>query len=220
MYKVTFKLKNGLSYTFNPVFDAILAHRLIHKKLGFVPNKIDDETFDLLIQDLPLKKNAQGYCASEMFLSQAKVFKESKQFFTKRFEFQNAALIRAAERGTIDTKRGDYKDFKLPVRVVHVEQVYFFFDTNNIDKCAELINSITHLGKKSSQGFGEVSEIAIEEEKFFNFDEHVLRPIPLELLTEKHKTQGGDIEYRTYKMPYHDLTQATSCLVASSGCTQ
>jgi CRISPR type IV-associated protein Csf3 len=81
---------------------------------------------------------------------------ESKTFFTKqnRLRFQHMVDFRG-KRGKIETKSGRYKPLHVHVHARHALYIDWYC-TGHRAEIEDLLRFCTHLGKKSSQGWGEV----------------------------------------------------------------
>ena len=93
------------------------------------------------------------------------------------------------EKNTLDQGSGPYRQFDFTLDVVNTDSVSFiadfiFYSLRDIEDYLKNLN-ITHIGKKSSLGFGRVDEILIEKT-----DEPIIRHVPLGV---------GDLEC---KQPY------------------
>jgi len=82
------------------------------------------------------------------------------------------------EKNTLDQGSGPYRQFDFTLDVVNTDSVSFiadfiFYSLRDIEDYLKSLN-ITHIGKKSSLGFGRVDEILIEKT-----DEPIIRHVPL-----------------------------------------
>ena len=82
------------------------------------------------------------------------------------------------EKNTLDQGSGPYRQFDFTLDVVNTDSVSFiadfiFYSLRDIEDYLKNLN-ITHIGKKSSLGFGRVDEILIEKT-----DEPIIRHVPL-----------------------------------------
>jgi CRISPR type IV-associated protein Csf3 len=82
------------------------------------------------------------------------------------------------EKNTLDQGSGPYRQFDFTLDVVNTDSVSFiadfiFYSLRDIKNYLKSLN-ITHIGKKSSLGFGRVDEIMAEET-----DEPIIRHVPL-----------------------------------------
>jgi len=83
-----------------------------------------------------------------------------------------------AEKNTLDQGSGPYRQFDFALDVINTDSVSFVadFTYDSIKDIKDYLKSlgITHIGKKSSLGFGRVNEILIKET-----NEPIVRHVPL-----------------------------------------
>ena len=82
------------------------------------------------------------------------------------------------EKNTLDQGSGPYRQFDFTLDVINTDSISFIADftyanLKDIDSYLKSLH-ITHIGKKSSLGFGRVNEILVEET-----DEPIIRHAPL-----------------------------------------
>lgn len=212
MYKIKFQFTSPVSFIERPVFDSILAYCHIKEKFGFVEQKLhltDDELKAL--DDLPLKKHESGYyIASSMFFDKRI---ESTQFWCKRWNNEDDRLSNfGRQKKAVDTQRGQFKSYQMPIVLNDVGEGYFYFDSENKDRVQYLIlKHLAGIGKKVSQGYGAFSKFTIEKVDVSDFFEKVYRPIPLEALTDSQKKLGGEVVYTGWRPPYWLSTNMRAC---------
>lgn len=96
----------------------------------------------------------------------------------------------------IDVGRGEYKSYDMPVNLVSTPEVWFFFYSNNVGNVEYLIDKhIVYLGKKRSQGYGEISDFTIDSVT----DGKIIRPIPKRFFDS---LPPGELKYCAWKPPY------------------
>ena len=93
-----------------------------------------------------------------------------------RYGFDVTKIL--VEKNTLDQGSGPYRQFDFTLDVVNTDSVSFiadfiFYSLRDIEDYLKNLN-ITHIGKKSSLGFGRVDEILIEKT-----DEPIIRHVPL-----------------------------------------
>lgn len=87
---------------------------------------------------------------------------DDRSFWVKRFDHDNSDLIDfGSKRPSILTASGIYKGYNTPVFLRHTLAVRWYA-VGNIDKVSALLESVTHLGKKVSQGWGRVNRWEVE----------------------------------------------------------
>lgn len=87
---------------------------------------------------------------------------DGQDYWSKRFDNTLADLVDfRGRRGRIDTGSGAYKGYRMPVFYRSALWVEWFCK-GDLDLLAPLVNAVTHLGKKTVQGWGRVLRWEIE----------------------------------------------------------
>jgi len=202
MYKITFHLTDPICFIDRPVFDSILAYAYVKEKNGFVAQKLNltkEEMIDFSLMPLKLHKNGY-FIASQMFFDEAINFTGS---WKKRWDNQHDYLVDFGEgkKRKIEINKGEFKSYDMPLNLYSIPEVYFVFDSDNVNEVERLIEKhIAFIGKKGSQGYGMFDTFSIDEIDL-DFDKNILRPIPVEFLIGKDK-EGYEIKYTSWKPPY------------------
>lgn len=90
-------------------------------------------------------------------------FSDGKDRWAKRFDFSQAVFIDfRGKRGRIDTSAGAYKAYLMPVFYRSALWVEWYC-MGLMDEIKALIGMITHLGKKTAQGWGRVMRWEVDE---------------------------------------------------------
>lgn len=140
--------------------DGILNHamgeRIVRRKAR--------EGFAVKAEDrLPLRvtggKHRPFYAASWATFPQG--FTQDRGFWAKRFDFGPELLEHLQWAGKINVKTGRYKAYKMPLSLVVAPELCFYA-LGDGEKIAGLLGEISHVGKKSSQGWGEVVRWKVE----------------------------------------------------------
>jgi|GEM_PF-2235292 len=194
--KVTFKLYPELviieRYT---TLDAILSGVIF--KSQYAKNSNFHKAV-AMSEKLPIEKvvlpNGEWFYKASHPQFKIKDFKPIKFFksttmgrYLLRYGFDVTKIL--VEKNTLDQGSGPYRQFDFTLDVVNTDSVSFiadfiFYSLRDIEDYLKNLN-ITHIGKKSSLGFGRVDEILIEKT-----DEPIIRHVPLGV---------GDLEC---KQPY------------------
>lgn len=107
---------------------------------------------------------------------------EGQDYWSKRFDQTHASLIDfRGRRGKIDIRLGAYKAYRMPMYYRSVLWVDWYCYAN-LDALSPLVHITTHLGKKTSQGWGRVLRWEIEpvDEDYSIWKEgKLMRGIPL-----------------------------------------
>ena len=183
--KVTFKLYPELviieRYT---TLDAILSGVIFKSQYA------KDSNFHKAVamsEKLPIERvvlpNGEWFYKASHPQFKIKDFKPIKFFksttmgrYLLRYGFDVTKIL--VEKNTLDQGSGPYRQFDFTLDVVNTDSVSFiadfiFYSLRDIEDYLKSLN-ITHIGKKSSLGFGRVDEILIEKT-----DEPIIRHVPL-----------------------------------------
>lgn len=86
---------------------------------------------------------------------------EDSTFYVKRFDLNHSSLIdRKTKR--IDTSRGQFKAYHVNIYYRHAEYVEWYC-IGKPSELEQLLKFCTHIGKKTSQGWGAVKEWEVKE---------------------------------------------------------
>jgi len=107
---------------------------------------------------------------------------DGQGFWVKRFDQQYAGLVEFGKRrGKIDTSAGRYKSYNMPVQYRHALWVRWYA-TGDLAAVRDLLADVTHIGKKTAQGYGRVISWTVEPwpEQWWLYDGHgrLMRAIP------------------------------------------
>jgi len=106
---------------------------------------------------------------------------EDKAFFVKRFDLQHSSLIRKPKRVYISS--GKYKAYHIDVFYRHALSIDWYARGNQ-KEIERLLQFCTHLGKKTSQGWGAVKEWEVTEWPYdwsvFGQNNKLMRAIPID----------------------------------------
>jgi CRISPR type IV-associated protein Csf3 len=113
-----------------------------------------------------LRVNEHGplwfYAAS---FAQWGIVAEGKEYWNKRFDFSAASLVGFGnKKAKVDIASSEYKAYHMPVFYRHSPTVSWFIECEP-EWLSGLLPHITHLGKKTSQGWGAISRWEIEPQK-------------------------------------------------------
>lgn len=88
---------------------------------------------------------------------------EDKETYSKRFRIKYSDLIDfQGKRGKVQTARGKYKSYHIELYYRHALYVDWFV-RGNPEELDRLLPFCTHIGKKTSQGWGQVLEWDVKE---------------------------------------------------------
>jgi len=204
MYKITFHLEAPVSFIQRPVFDGILAwcwmkekHGAVEAPLSIPAEKV--ETFD----DLPITRHPPGYfIASWMMFDEMKAV-EFLGSWKKRWDQRHDGLADfGKKKRKVRINAGEFKSYDMPITLHQIREVWFYFDSPDVEQVEHLLRHLYGIGKKTSQGYARITLFEIEEINHNPFTS-IIRPIPA---TEKDISQllasGGHIGQMAWKPPY------------------
>lgn len=192
--KVTAKMLTGQVATndgYLPL-DSILAYVWMKENHPELMETDAGKNGEVIIPDLPMiEKRGQGNdwyyaCSFACFTP----LKETKRYWHKRFDEQlgETYIDFKGKRGTVNVKSAQYKNYRIPLNIILIPEITWYIrgDKAEIER---MLQQITHIGKKASQGLGAVREWKIE-----TIDKNLswLRPIP---------DKNGD-DFQAIRPPY------------------
>lgn len=135
--------------------------------------------------DKILDRKSDVYCTS-VGIGDSREFTGS---WGKRWTNKDTDVIKWRGRGKkrVDTGRGRYKNYHMPIILKSYKKIVFYVrgDKKEIER---LLNThISYLGKKGSQGYGQVNKWTVEEiEEDYSLwkDNEPMRPIPIKHCNE------------------------------------
>lgn len=203
MYKITFTLKSPVSFIEKPTFDGMLAWCWMKEKYGTVPQKLNLEKEELEnFDELPLEKHHDGYFMASWMLYNEGQALEFTGSWKKRWANEHDHLTDfSGKKRKIRTSAGEFKAYNMPIVLNRIKEVWFYFESDNVAMVKKLLSHLWGIGKKTSQGYGEIGGFAIEEIDFNPFEGKVIRPVPAKVEDLK---QSGTLSVRMmgYKPPY------------------
>lgn len=126
---------------------------------------------------LPIEKRGQGddwywACSFACYMP----LKETRRYWHKRFDAQHAEeyVDFGNRRGKVNVRSAQYKNYRIPLNILLIPEItwYLVGDKAEVER---MVNQITYIGKKASQGLGLVREWTVES---IEEDLSWLRPIP------------------------------------------
>lgn len=193
LYKEQFKqlrirayLQTGIiSDQFLPL-DGILYYHLVRDIMGeqFISKPGESNIHEGAGITLPIKKagtkgDAWFYHCS--FAQWPENTIEDKMFYVKRFDLQHCRLIDSKTK-KVDTSRGQYKAYHINIYYRHAEYIEWYC-VGVPEELNRLLMFCTHLGKKTSQGWGSVLKWEIiewpEDWGIRGFNNKLMRNVPL-----------------------------------------
>ena len=142
-------------------------------------------TNELIVPDLPFARRGQGdnwYWACSF--NTEPPLHEYVMHWHKRFDDHLEKYIDfRGKRGRVDTKSGKYKAYRMPL-VLQLFDRLTWYAVGDLEAVRDLCSTVTHIGKKSSQGLGAVDYWEVEpwpEDWSEARGGKMMRAIPVEL---------------------------------------
>ncbi|MGQ9824635.1 MAG: hypothetical protein ACUVSK_06500 [Desulfotomaculales bacterium] len=178
-------LQDGRVAGVDPWFplDSILAYAYM---LANYPHKLYSDSLLLdLLPDLPLQKRGKGddwYWACSFNV--AKPIGEYVTYWHKRFDDHYEKYLDFCGRcGRVSTVSGKYRSYRMPL-VIQLFDYLEWFAFGDPDAIMGLCRFISHIGKKTSQGYGAVERWEFQSTKedwSENRGSELTRPVPASL---------------------------------------
>lgn len=161
------------------IISAAYAKDLLKSNYYQGENKHGDEFLVIKTLSKILDRKYDVFCTSQG-IADSKEFVSS---WVKRFNSSNADLIKFKGKGKqrVDIGGGPMKNYHMPIVLKSCKEITFYVrgDMQEVERL--LTEQITYLGKKGSQGFGQIKEWEFEEieEDYSIFkDDELMRPVP------------------------------------------
>ena len=123
-----------------------------------------DRLIDIDLSDVLERREENGEFFYACSFAIGEVKGEEIQYWHKRADQSDAEkyVDFGKRKGKIDTKQGAYKSYRNPIVIKLIPKITWYVKGDKT-KIEELLNYITHIGKKRSQGYGRVSRWQILE---------------------------------------------------------
>jgi hypothetical protein len=166
--------------------------------LGKIPIPIDR----VWVDGLPIPR-----CSSPIVAS---VASDKHGHYHKKFEVEHTTILKPSERTKITASGGRFKSFRLPLRLRLIDRVVWFaaIKTSQSDLRRLLKKNVLAIGKKTSFGYGRVSEWIVEtaDDDFSWFAKSdggpvLMRPLPTTMKLPK-SLQGSRLDFGAVCGPY------------------
>jgi CRISPR type IV-associated protein Csf3 len=126
---------------------------------------------------------------------------EGQDYWNKRFDSSFADLVNFNKRrGKVAIAQGPYKAYHMPI-FYRVAEKIIWYCIGDRERITELLLTVTHIGKKRSQGWGRVMQwdiIEITDNWSTHKDGHLTRGIPV-----FDASQPCDLMYYGLRPPYY-----------------
>lgn len=194
-FKVIMHMKSPVAVMDNIILDSIISAAICKKILGDDYYAGNNEIGTKEMQDKTLgkilDKKYDVYCTSYGF-------GDNKEFlvnWNKRWESKYDDYVDFGKMGKIDIGAGYFKNYHMPL-IVHSYKTIVFYVRGDLEKIKVLLeNYINFIGKKSAQGYGEISRYEFEEiEADYSIIKQgiLMRHIPI-----KYKDKLNGFQYNT-----------------------
>ena len=220
-YKITFKLLTPISFINIPTFDSVLSYayvRDIKRGKGFIQKLSYDKSEQVDFSGMPIEMHPGGwFVASSMFWDHER-YVEFTERWRKRWANQHDHITDFGKKmRKVRINASEFKSYDMPINVAAIEKVWFYFRTNNLPEVDRLVrNYIFFLGKKRSQGYGEIGFFNIEPSEF-DFENTIYRPIPEEKIDITTMLQNSNnsmrSQYCSWRPIYWDPQNFALCFV-------
>ena len=180
-------LQSGvISDQFLPL-DGIIYYHLVRERIGEKYFSMPGESNVHEGQNITLpflksgpKNDAWFYACS--FAQWPEIVCDDKTFYVKRFDLNAADYLDTTKKGRVDTSRGQYKAYHVDVYYRHALYVEWYC-IGWKPEVQNLLRFCTHIGKKTSQGWGSVLEWEVidwpEDWSIRGPGNRLMRPVPV-----------------------------------------
>lgn len=195
---VTANMKSNIVVNGYMYLDGILKYARIRDWFGEDYYNLTDEIV-VKIVDLPLTRSG-GVNLCSMATHEGQEYADK---WRKRFNVLRAESWKDMKK--LETHRGQFKNYDMPIRVIATKQVRWVVVGDN-NELQRLLDTYVHsIGKKGSQGYGVVGSWDIQR-----FNGEGQRHFPVENIEK-----GMNIEFTGYKPNYWNKKNWTYCVVRS-----
>lgn len=172
----------------SPSLDALIEYQLF-ERLGLIePNPTEAsiiKNLPILFEQMPIARrmlNGEWYWA----VSSPHYIENHQQTskFRKRWDYQEHHLEWGKKRAKVNGSEGHFKAYDLP-RYDREMQSIHWFAVGDADKISELLQPVTNLGKKRSQGCGQVHKwevLPFEHDWHLWRGDSLARPMPVNMI--------------------------------------
>lgn len=122
---------------------------------------------EMIDPELPLERreaNGEWYWAASFALGKPQA--EYRTHWHKRFDVQEAETFAdfQGRRGKVNVGSAKYKNYRMPMTIFLVAELTWYV-VGDRTEISDLVNRITSVGKKRSQGYGKIREWTLDEAK-------------------------------------------------------
>ena len=174
----------------SPSLDALIEYQLL-ERLGLIePNPTEAsivKNLPILFEQMPIARkmlSGQWYWA----VSSPHYIENHQQTskFRKRWDYQEHHLEWGKKRAKVNGSEGHFKAYDLPRYDREMQSIHWFC-VGDATKISELLQPVTNLGKKRSQGCGQVHKwevLPFEHDWHLWRGESLARPMPVNMISQ------------------------------------
>ncbi len=209
-YKITIEFGSSLIFDHIPTFDGLLAYAAVREELGQEGMKsatsLTAEEIEWSNGLIPLRQDERGVFMASWLLWDENAHAQGGVSWKKRFEEKHSHLVDfGGKRRKVKINAGQFKSYNVPMTTHSIRQGWFFFQTDDLDRVINLFDThICGLGKKRSQGYGDIVGYDIRPIDYDPFSGTVIRPVP----TDDPEEEGILMAWRS---PYWEPSNFAVC---------
>jgi CRISPR type IV-associated protein Csf3 len=174
----------------SPSLDALIEYQLLDRLDLITPNPTAsdaEKNLPLIFAEMPIARNIlndEWYWAvsSPHYIENH----QQTQRYRKRWDKQELHLNWGKKRAKVSGSEGHFKNYDLP-RYDREAQTIRWFCLGDAAKISELLLNVTHIGKKRSQGCGQVYKwevLPFKHDWHLWRGEHLARPMPVNIIKQ------------------------------------
>lgn len=172
--KIELHIRTDLIIPNHPIPLEALLMKAFAIKEGFLYEETPQEEIPLPLEKHP---DHELYLGSVSFIEGRGRY---QHFFVKRYH--------GIPPKNVDISRGFFRAYKNKIFTLAPPSVITFYGRGDIEKIKELLQYITAIGAKRSQGYGKVQRVVVEEidvDKTWIYNNQPMRAIPVRLLKDR-----------------------------------
>jgi len=222
--QVTAWLRTGVVSDELLSLDGVLYAQLCRDNLGAEEVSIPGGNHELLIDraEMPLairERNGEWYYACSFAQPRIWWKSEAQDHWNKRFDLAESDVINfQGKRGAVNVQSARYRAYHMPIYYCITNRVYWYC-VGDAEMIKYLLSTLTHLGKKCSQGWGRVIRFDVENIKkdWSEYKDGLpMRALPTtkdELLSIGKNGAAFKARYCGFRPSYYIKSNQTLCLM-------
>ena len=203
----------AVSDNWSPMLDGLLQWLWLDER-GLATS--NPQSNQIIEAPIPLRKDCikevEFWACSAPFYQQQI---EEKTRYRKRWDYQDKHCNWGKKKAKVNSSEGHTKSYDLPLRIVETPRIDWFC-VGNPDEILSLLARCQNLGKKRSQGKGQVYKWEIneiDEDWSLYRNGKLTRPFPLELVDDP---MGYDFMRWGWNPPVWLLSNQVTCLMPNN----